>query len=319
MIASQAFLLTVDTGPAPVAITTPANLVPGTTGAAYSQALAAFGGVPPYTWSVISGALPAGLTISSGGVIAGVPTAGGTATFTVKVTDSVSATASQAITLTISYPPLVIASPSTLSAGVAGTAYSQTLAATGGDPPYTWAITSGSLPPLLALSSAGVIGGIPATTGVWTFSVNVYDNNLHAASQTFTLTIELGAFTVATPATLPPGVAGSPYSERLSASGGVPPYAWQVTSGAWPPGLSISSAGAISGTPTAAGTYAFTAQVTDSAAETLTQNFSLTVAAAGTLTRTGIFSQIVAGGGWNTTIWLINASASPVQPGLSLR
>lgn len=72
---------------APVSVTT-AALPGGTVGAAYSQTLAAAGGLAPYTWNLSAGALPAGLTLSAGGVIAGTPTAVGTASFTVRATDS---------------------------------------------------------------------------------------------------------------------------------------------------------------------------------------------------------------------------------------
>jgi hypothetical protein len=78
-------------------------------------------------------------------------------------------------------------------------------------------------------------------------------------------------------------------------------------------GLSLSSTGVISGTPAVAGTYAFSVEVTDSASETATQSFTLTVAAAGSLARVGVIPQIAAGGGWTTTIWLINGSAATIQ------
>jgi len=118
-------------------------------------------------------------------------------------------------------------------------------------------------------------------------------------SQSFTLTINLGALTITSPAALPSAVAGAAYSQTLAASGGTPPYTWQVTSGAWPAGLSLSSSSVISGTPTVAETYVFSAQVTDSASEIATRSFSLTVAAAGSLTRVGVIPQIAAGGGWS--------------------
>lgn len=139
------------------------------------------------------------------------------------------------------------------------------------------------------------------------------DSASHTASQSFTLIINTGPLTIASPATLPPAVVGVAYSQTLTATGGVAPYTWQVVSGSWPAGLSMSTAGAITGTPSAAGTYVFTAQVKDGASEAATQSFSLTVAGAGTLTRVGVVSQVAAGGGWDTTIWLVNRSSVPVQ------
>jgi hypothetical protein len=309
---SQTFSLTVGLL-LPLTITTTSPLPSGVAGTVYSQTLTASGGVPPYIWSRTAGALPAGLTLSSAGVISGTPTTLGTSTFAITLTDANSATASQTFSLTINPAPLLIASASSLPSGVAGTAYAQTLTGTGGVAPYTWAVASGSLPPLLTLSASGVIGGIPAEAGVSTFTVSVYDSSQHSATQTFTLTITLGALTTVTPSVLTSGVVGAAYSQTLAATGGVPPYTWQVVSGSWPVGLSMSSAGALTGTPTTAGSYAFAAKVTDSASETATQTFSLTVAAAGTLTRAGVISQIAAGGGWDSTIWLVNGAAVPVQ------
>jgi hypothetical protein len=74
----------------------------------------------------------------------------------------------------------------------------------------------------------------------------------------------------------------------------------------------MSSAGVIAGTPAAAGTYVFSVQVKDSASTTATQAFGLTVAAASALARAGVISQLAAGGGWDTTIWLINRTSAPV-------
>jgi hypothetical protein len=107
-------------------------------------------------------------------------------------------------------------------------------------------------------------------------------------------------------------VTGGAYSQALAAAGGAPPYTWSILSGALPPGLALSSAGVIAGTPAAAGVYSFTAQAQDGASATASQAFSLTVAAAGVLSRAGVISQFVAGGGWDTTVWLVNRSAAPV-------
>src|SRR5205814_7077182 len=99
------------------------------------------GGTAPYAWSVISGSLPAGLTLNAtSGAISGTPTTAGTSNFTAQVTDSASGKASKAFTLTINStaPPLSITTASPLVSGTVGTAYSQTLAATGGTPPYAW-------------------------------------------------------------------------------------------------------------------------------------------------------------------------------------
>lgn len=143
-------------------------LVSGTVGNGYAQGLVAAGGTAPYTWSIVSGALPPGL-ITSAGVILGVPTSPGTFRFTVGVTDSstpLTLTAYLPVELTIDpvgASALRITGPSLL-AGVVGTAYtSTTLTAAGGTPPYTWSALN--LPAGLVLSNGGVLTGTPTSVG----------------------------------------------------------------------------------------------------------------------------------------------------------
>jgi hypothetical protein len=145
-----------------LAITTTA-LGAGTPGSTYSQALQAIGGAPGYTWSITSGQLPAGLTLTpSTGLITGVPRASQSSTFTVTVADSSVPvqTQSNVYSIAIGNVPLAITS-STLSAAISGAAYSQTLAASGGTPSYSWTISSGNLPAGLTLASNGTISGTP--------------------------------------------------------------------------------------------------------------------------------------------------------------
>ena len=161
---------------------------------------------------------------------------------------------------------------SSLPGATVGTAYSATVAASGGTPPYTWALTSGSLPAGLSLSSTGVIAGTPTTSGSTTFGVRVTDSatptpDTATASLSISVTSTTTALTITT-SSLPGATVGTAYSATLTASGGTPPYTWALTSGSLPAGLSLSSSGVVAGTPSAAGTSAFTAQVTDSATPT---------------------------------------------------
>jgi len=182
-------------------ITTPAGTLPGATfGAAYTASLAATGGITPYTWSITQGALPTGLSISSTtGAISGSSTAAGTASFTVTITDSGSPalTASSAFTLTTVYPPLSVTTTS-LPNGVEGTAYSATLAATGGSSTgYTWSVLSGTgLSAVgLTLSPSGAITGTPnAGENAVPFTVQVTDSAGNKATATLTLTVTAVAF-----------------------------------------------------------------------------------------------------------------------------
>ena len=184
-------------GVAPLTIST-TNLPAATVGAGYSQTLVATGGATPYIWSIssASGSLPAGLSLnSSTGAITGTPTTAGTSNFTVQVKDSESTPASTTTSLSITVNPVALAiSTSALPAGTAGTAYSATLAASGGVAPYIWSLTSGSLPAGLSLnSSTGAITGTPTTAGISSFTVQVTDSESTPASTTANLSITVNA------------------------------------------------------------------------------------------------------------------------------
>jgi len=175
-------------------ITTPSPLPSGTVGVSYPPVtLAATGGITPYTWAITAGALPTNMGINSAtGTIGGTPFVSGTFNFTVTVTDAVGATASKAFVLTIApAPPAVsITTASSLPGGAAGAAYSTSLAATGGSPPYTWAVTAGALPAgLLLNASTGVISGTATAAGTFNFTVTATDALSATGSKAFTLAI----------------------------------------------------------------------------------------------------------------------------------
>src|SRR5580658_5341875 len=126
-------------------ISTPSTLPAGTVGTLYSQMLSATGGSPPYAWFLVSGLLPNGLNLAANGLISGTPTITGTSSFTLQVSDSVSSAVTQAFSVTIApatSSSLAITTTSLPQASV-NLPYSQTLAATGGVLPYTWALSSG--------------------------------------------------------------------------------------------------------------------------------------------------------------------------------
>ena len=149
-----------------------------------------------------------------------------------------------------------------------GGRYSSTLPALGGIGPYSFAVSSGSLPAGMALGGNGVLSGVPTTLGTSTVTIRITDSARPAASITQTLQIIVAApaaLAISTSA-LPATQVGQSYSTTLAASGGVPPDTWEVTAGALPDGLSLSPSGRITGTPTQMGTFTFTVTVTDSAA-----------------------------------------------------
>lgn len=172
---------------------------------------------------------------------------------------------------------LEITTTSPLVPGSAGTVYSQTITAAGGQPPYTWAKVSGTLPSGLGFTSSGVITGIPASVTSAVFNVQVTDSELSSVTNAFTLNIyEPLAITTAN---LPSGIAGVPYSTVLGASGGKTPYSWSLASGGLPPGLGLVGSGSITGTPEMVLTTNFSIRVTDDTGISVTNAFSMTVTA----------------------------------------
>ncbi len=165
----------------------PTTLKAATVGAAYHAKLTATGGTTPYHWKKTAGALPAGLSLSSTGVISGKPRAGGTAQFAVEATDSgkpaISATRTYRLTVHVEVRP------KSLHHGTAGKAYHLTLHAKGGVKPYHWKKSAGSLPAGLRLSAKGVISGTPHKAGRAEFSVRVTDSAKPARSGTRTYTL----------------------------------------------------------------------------------------------------------------------------------
>jgi putative Ig domain-containing protein len=182
--------------PPPLMITT-SGLPQGTVNAGYSATLAASGGVTPYSWSIIGGSLPTGLSLNpSTGVISGTATVAGNSAFTAQVSDSQSPsnTNSKALSITVNSPPVAPLNITTTSLpnGARSVGYSQTLQATGGVTPYTWSLASGSLPAGLTLNgSTGVISGTPAKKGTSNFVVRVRDNQATPAQDTQSLSIRV--------------------------------------------------------------------------------------------------------------------------------
>ena len=131
----------------PPSVTT-TSLPGGTGGGVYKATLQESGGVGPFSWSGRSGSLPSGFTLSNDGTIAGTPCAGGNSNFTVQVADSATPplTASAPLSISVTVVPLSIGTTS-LPDAVTDTIYSQAVQVAGGISPYTWSVTSGSLPP----------------------------------------------------------------------------------------------------------------------------------------------------------------------------
>jgi hypothetical protein len=182
---TETFALTVL---APVSIIAPASLPDGVKHATYpSQTFTASGGTGTYTWTVVSGALPAGITLSASGVLSGTPTTYGNFSFTVQATSGASS-ATRAYSLKILFP-VSITTSSPLPYAKKGHSYSKQLQATGGTGSYTWSITGGALPAGLTLSSSGLLGGKPTVTGTFTFTVAAV-SGAASASKSFSLQVK---------------------------------------------------------------------------------------------------------------------------------
>ncbi len=179
----------------------------GTVGVGYSAVLEASGGTAPYSWSQVSGgAMAPGLNLSSLGYFTGVPSKSGTfGPYVFEVTDSaspVNTANSVSLSITVNGATGVSVTTTSLPNGVVGTAYSATLAATGGTSPYTWReATGGALPPGLSVSSTGTLSGTPTTPGSYgPYVFTVTDaSNASANSGSLTITVTGTAAVVCTP------------------------------------------------------------------------------------------------------------------------
>jgi protocatechuate 3,4-dioxygenase beta subunit len=189
------------------------------------------------------------------------------------------------LTNTATVPQLTITTTS-LPSGTIGTAYSATVSASGGTAPYTWSLASGSLPGGLTLNGTnGAISGMPSGSGTFTFTIQVKDSGsptAQTATQQYSIAISgstSNPLTITT-TSLPNGTVNTAYSQTVTAQGGTTPYTFSISAGTLPAGLSMSSSGTISGTPTTTGSSSFTIQVTDSGsptAQTVTQQYSIVI------------------------------------------
>lgn len=278
--APVAYSLTVN---APTIAVTPTSLPNATTALAYSETITASGGTGTHSLAVTAGSLPTGLNLA-GGVLSGTPTAAGTSNFTITATDALGFTGDRAYSITVSNPVITITSPSAgaLPGAVGGNAYSQTITASGGQSSHSFAVTGGALPPGVVLSAAGTLSGTPTASGTFNFSVTATDSSpapgpFSSAPVAYSLTVAAPTITLS-PATLPSGTTALAYTATsISASGGTAPYTYAVPPGTLPVGLSLSSAGDISGTPTLAGTSSFTITATDAVGFTGSQAYSITI------------------------------------------
>jgi hypothetical protein len=230
----------------------------GTTTVSFSYTYSRSGGNGSYAWSIVSGALPNGLSLNSSGQIVGTPTVAGTFNFTVRAT-SAGDTADLPDSIVIAaFPSFTTSYPR----GTRNRAYSGTVAASGGHTPRTFSLVSGSLPPGLSLNtSTGAITGTPTANATYSFTVRMTDALGNIVNRAASIAIAPPLSISGSYAT--PDKEDTSYSSTVSATGGWSPYSFARISGTLPPGTTLASNGTLSGTPNTAGTYNFTVRATD--------------------------------------------------------
>lgn len=270
--------------PSPSILTT--GYKDGYVGDPYSAPSAASGGKTPFTWSLLSGALPDGLALNATtGQLTGTPTQTGTFSFVVRVSDANNQEATQPLQVAVyTLPTLTSASP--LKSAYVGQPYTATLTATGGKGPLTFSSTSGALPQGLSLSASGTIGStvsasVPHATQS-TVTVTVTDANGKSASKDFQITTYKLPQLLSS--TLTPATEGVDYRrseaslEGLQSQFGQPSLTFSATG--LPQGLSLNaSTGELGGTPAqgSAGSYPVAFTVTDAGSQSASQTLTLQV------------------------------------------
>ena len=254
------------------------SLPDGKVSQSYNAVLSVSGGSSPYQFSLDSGSLPPGITLNrSTGSLTGSPTASGTFTFQILVTDSPSVDkGSQTFIVKIS-----TSSKSGINVSVSPTAVALPPA---GRQQFTATVTGTSKTGVTWTASSGSID----TNGLYTAPSVQSATNVTVTAASQASSTQTGSAAVAvnpnqgqqlqiTTSSLPPGQQGSSYSDAFAATGGTQPYSWSVSSGKLPSGLTLNSNGNLSGTPTANGTFEFSVMATDAKQGTANASFSVTV------------------------------------------
>ena len=253
----------------------PTTLLPATTGTNFSQAIAASGGTAPYSYALLAGALPAGMSLAVDGLLSGLPSVAGTFNFTVRATAASGCTGTQAYALNVVCPAITV-SPATLSSGIVGTPYSQSFTQSGGSGSVIFGWQGAAIPGLTFDANTKQLTGTPTQSGSFNFSLSATDANGCVGQQSYTLTINCPALNIA-PANLPSGVTSTIYTQQLTAAGGTAPYTFSLLNSTLPAGLTLSYTGLLNGLPTAAGIANFTVKATDAFDCMTAQSYSLVI------------------------------------------
>jgi len=247
-------------------------------------------GTPVGPIELVAGVWPRGFDVTSPGLtVAGTPVSTGTFIFTVELKSTDGQVATRTVTVNVNGEPPVQILTTNPPSGLRGVRYSfhdagcnPTCASNGGGHPYSWSLSSGTLPPGLVLLEDGEITGVPTSSGSFTFTVFLLSGSDTSASRDWTINIAdaSGFMSIVTPSPLPPGATGVPYSLTFATSGtppptysserelappsDIPPITFSIANGSLPTGLTLSSSGTLSGIPAFNGTYTFDVAATDS-------------------------------------------------------
>jgi len=251
---------------------------PGEVGTPYFKQVRARAGFLPYKFSVLSGEMPPGLSLSSDGKVTGTPTQLGSYRFWMRLagTGCANEFAERQFQLDVNTIRVMVTTPQ-LPSGSVGTPYNASLTGQGSGQ-LAWSVSDGSLPPGLTLGSNGAISGTPTTLGDFPLTVKLTDTGNPSRSDTKSLVVSVvEPLKLAAGPARPVAEVGRPFTTTVKATGGKAPYAWTV--GELPAGLAFDQAsGAVSGSPTAPGTYSIKLTVTDALATATSFELKLTVA-----------------------------------------
>lgn len=248
---------------------------PGEVGTEYEWKFVAEEGCVPYRFSYLNGTLPPGVRITTDGKLTGTPTEAGSFSFWVGLDDNggphnpyclIPSVQSQGYFTMVVLPDLAVTTNS-LPAAIPGRPYSAQLEFSNPEVGWrvVWDITAGSLPTGLTLSDSGLLSGTPTGPDRKTFTVRAREPFRRFGEKELTLTI---ANALQASSSFPAGEIGRRYSAKVSAAGGIPPYAYKLASGTLPRGLALDErTGVVRGTPTQAGIVAVTFSVTDASGQ----------------------------------------------------
>jgi hypothetical protein len=272
------------------------ELPPAAVGALYAFQLASTGGDGVNLWSLASGsALPPGVTLSPTGMLGGIPSVAGKTTFTVSLSGFQTQSVSAELTLQVGTTMVPLSLPEMqLPAAILEQSYETQLVATGGVPPYVFALKvvtgQAGLPNGVAFDATGIVAGVPQVTGNFALTVQVSDHTGERVTANITLRVVSSGRPFIALGQLTDALVGQAYTTALTAVGGVAPYHWQLTGASRigddttatvavdaPPGLSVSADGTLHGMPTASGTYSMAVQATDAAKVSANANLLLVV------------------------------------------